>query len=143
MALLDGIVAIGILLVIAIGTYLVTKKTPFLPYSIVLVLVGLVINSLQLPVFSGVELTPEILFYIFLPILLFESAYNLDLRMIRKDSVPITILATVGVVLSAFIVGWGMMYFLNIPFIAALLFASVIASTDPIAVIALFINTVG
>ena len=39
------------------------------------------------------KLTPDILFFVFLPVLLFESAYNINYREIIKDWKIITSLA--------------------------------------------------
>jgi len=46
-----------------------------------------------------------------------------------------------GVVISAFVVGAGMMHFLGWPAAPALVFSVLIAATDPIAVIAMFKDT--
>ncbi|MDR2640197.1 MAG: cation:proton antiporter [Candidatus Peribacteria bacterium] len=39
------------------------------------------------------KLTPELLFYVFLPILLFESAYNINYRQLLKNYKVISLLA--------------------------------------------------
>lgn len=89
------------------------------------------------------QLTPELLFYIFLPVLIFESAFNINVRKIVDSSWLIGLLAIVGVLISTTLIA-GILYFLlplvgiEIPFIVALLFGSIISSTDPVAVLSLF-----
>jgi CPA1 family monovalent cation:H+ antiporter len=117
----------------------VSKKVGF-PYSILLVLTGALLHLGRdvITVFKDFALTPELLFFIFLPPLLFESAFHLDFRKLKKDALVISVFATAGVVLTALVVGLGLYSTLGIPFWISLLFAAIISSTDPIAVIAIF-----
>ena len=60
------------------------------------------------PVFSFItsfELTPELLFFVFLPILIFESAYNMNFRSITENIVSIGMLAIFGLLVSTLFVG--------------------------------------
>lgn len=117
------------------------------PYTILLVLVGIILSQLtQLQGFhflSSFNLTPDILFYIFLPILLFESAYNMKHTDVTKDNIPIRWLAIIWLVISALLI-WLLGYYalnrlgFNVPFEVVLLFGSIISATDPVAVLALF-----
>jgi CPA1 family monovalent cation:H+ antiporter len=54
-----------------------------------LVIVGLFLVPLSnIEIFSFIDhfkLTPDILFFVFLPILLFEASYKIDYRKIVKD----------------------------------------------------------
>jgi len=75
-----------------------------------------------------------------LSFLLFAGAMHIKLDDLRSQKWAITVLATVGVVTSTFIVGaltWIVLDFLNIPvsFIYCLLFGALISPTDPVAVI--------
>ncbi len=75
-----------------------------------------------------------------LSFLLFAGALHVNLEDLNQQKWPILILATVGIVLSTFFVGT-LIYFglkllgLELPFIYALLFGSLISPTDPIAVL--------
>jgi CPA1 family monovalent cation:H+ antiporter len=51
------------------------------------------------------RLTPDVLFYVFLPVLLFEASYKIDYRKMLKDWRAISILAVVGICISAGIIG--------------------------------------
>jgi len=79
--------------------------------------------------------------------LLFAGALHINLEDLAKQKWIITLLATVGVVLSTVIVS-GLMYFvlgwlgIGIPFIYCLVFGALISPTDPIAVLAI-LKTVG
>src|SRR5690606_35165481 len=64
-----------------------------LPYTVVLVLMGLLINvssalTATESVFVEFVLTHELVLFVFLPALIFESALNLDARALLKDLVP-------------------------------------------------------
>lgn len=76
-----------------------------------------------------------------LSFLLFAGALHINLADLRQQKWVITILATVGVILSTMIVGvltWIVLGWLGIgiPFIFCLLFGALISPTDPIAVLA-------
>ncbi|MGI9357173.1 MAG: cation:proton antiporter [Rhizobiaceae bacterium] len=77
-----------------------------------------------------------------LAFLLFAGALRVDFNYLRDQAWAIGLMASVGVVVSTFIVGTGL-YFLAallgvpIPFIWALVFGSLISPTDPVAVLSL------
>lgn len=81
-----------------------------------------------------------LLMKIMLGFLLFAGGFHIDAKDLKQQRLPILVLATVGTILSTFIVG-GLAYyafrFFNfpIPFIYCLLFGSLISPTDPIAVL--------
>ncbi|HEX2760668.1 MAG TPA: cation:proton antiporter, partial [Rhizomicrobium sp.] len=75
---------------------------------------------------------------VILPPLLFEAALNLHWHELKRDALPVLVLSTLGVVISAAVVAGGMTVLLAWPFAAALVFGVLIAATDPVAVIAMF-----
>lgn len=84
----------------------------------------------------------DVLMNFMLSFLLFAGAIHIDLGKLKRERWPIIILATVGILLSTFIVGGAVWYLfklfaLPIPFIYCLLFGSLISPTDPIAVLAI------
>ena len=76
--------------------------------------------------------------FLFLPALIFESAFNLDARQLLKELVPVLVLAILALLLSTLIIGTGLWLVLKIPVLLAFLFGALISATDPVAVIALF-----
>ena len=79
-----------------------TRRIRFLPYSVALVVLGVVVSALNLPV--DLEVDPTILLSVFLPGLVFEAAYRTDLGLLWRTSVAVAFLAVPGVLLSAGIV---------------------------------------
>ena len=77
-----------VLLVICSFTYIASKKVNF-PYTVLLVLIGLFLVPIsQIPFFSFIDdfkLTPDVLFFVFLPVLLFEAAYNINYRQLLSN----------------------------------------------------------
>ncbi|MEZ5095933.1 MAG: sodium:proton antiporter [Nocardioides sp.] len=122
-----------------------------LPYTVLLVAVGLVlVPMVHLPVLGAtfgflddLQLTPELLFYIFLPVLIFESGYSMSIRTMLDSAWTILLLAVVGLLVSAFGAAALMALVLalvgiSVPFTVLLLFGAIISATDPVAVLALF-----
>jgi CPA1 family monovalent cation:H+ antiporter len=114
-----------------------------LPYTVLLMLTGITLSFVGLV--PNIELTQDLLIGVFLPALLFEAAIHFPFYELRKFAPTIATLAAPGVILTAlataavlvievstFKVASGM------TFMHYLLFGTIMAATDPIAVIALF-----
>ena len=74
--------------------------------------------------------------------LLFAGSIQIDSKNLRKERLPIITLATVGILISTFLVGTLLHFIfiafhLQISYIHCLLFAALISPTDPIAVLAI------
>jgi CPA1 family monovalent cation:H+ antiporter len=84
----------------------------------------------------------EVLLSVMLSFLLFAGAIEVNIKALKRQKWPILLLATLGVLVSTFIVG-SLMYYvftlmnIPVPFIMCLLFGALISPTDPIAVLAL------
>src|SRR5258708_3807979 len=122
-----------LLLVVFAITVLVQRV--HLPYTIALVLAGLLGFR---PGFGHIALTPDLILVVFLPILLFEGAYNVSARRLRDNLLPIGQLAGPGVLLAMLITAAIMHLALGLAWSSALLFGALISPTDPVAVVALF-----
>lgn len=121
--------------------------------ALLLSLIVLIIGIIFPPVFQTVtSITKEfdfsdLLFNVMLPFLLFAGAISVNVHELLKDKVTILLLASFGVLFSTFSVGSGMYWLIQQPifglntlglsFIDCLLFGSLIAPTDPIAVLAM------
>jgi CPA1 family monovalent cation:H+ antiporter len=110
-----------------------------LPYTVGLVVtgIGLAVTGLE----TGAMLTHDFIFEVILPPLLFEAALSIRWRELRRDMLPVVVLSTLGVVISAVVVAAGMVKFLAWPAAPAVVFGVLIAATDPIAVLAMFKDT--
>ncbi len=107
-----------------------------LPYTVGLVLTGIVLAAV--PMAAPAPLTKHLIFFVFLPPLVFEAAFSIPWHELRRDLPVILTLATVGVLLSAGLTAAGMHYAAHWQWTTALLFGVLIAATDPVSVIATF-----
>lgn len=135
---LEVIIGLCLTLSIASALYVVSKKIRVIPFTFLLFATGILLSMTHIHAFDVIRLTPGTVLYAFLPILLFESAYNFEFHNFRKILTPGFWLATVGLLVSAVVVATPIHMFLDIPFMEALLYACVISSTDPIAVLTIF-----
>lgn len=148
-----------IIIALVIGTLVrhLMQKTP-LPFTVILVIFGLILGALTrtgiLVKFNlafiansiewGGSFDPHMILFIFLPILIFEAAFAMDVHTFRKTSTNAVMLAVPGIIIALFLTGafviligksgigmtdwsWPM----------ALMFGAVISATDPVAVVAL------
>ena len=76
--------------------------------------------------------------YIFLPLLLFESALNIEVQRMVEDAAPILMLAVVAVLVATVVIGVTLAPTAGVPVVACLMLGSIVATTDPVAVIAIF-----
>jgi CPA1 family monovalent cation:H+ antiporter len=114
-----------------------------IPYTVALVAAGLALGASH--VVEAPHLTRELLYSLVLPGLLFEAAFHIDLRDFRRNQLAIYTLAVPGVVASIGLTAVILMaatsathFVTPVDFRTALVFGSLIAATDPIAVTGLF-----
>lgn len=67
--------------------------------------------------------------------LLFAGALHVDLGALRNQRWVIALMASIGVLLSTVVVGFGFHWLAGIPLAAALVFGALISPTDPVAVL--------
>jgi CPA1 family monovalent cation:H+ antiporter len=138
--IVGGVIA---LLMIAAAILVLTRRLKF-PFTVALVLIGAGLSlSVKLfphfvPSLRDLEISPALILYVFLPVLIFESAFNLHGRLLRQNLSPVLTLAIPGLLLSTFVIG--VIVKLTTPFslIIALLLGAILSATDPIAVISVF-----
>ncbi|RFB04469.1 cation:proton antiporter [Parvularcula marina] len=87
---------------------------------------------------TSLNVTADVILFIFLPALVFESSLSLDLRKLRKELGAILFLAVFGVLISATIAGFSLQQFSGAAIVTCLLVGAIVSATDPVAVIALF-----
>ena len=84
------------------------------------------VSSFGIGIFENFKFSPEIVFYVFLPTLIFESAYNLNFRQFRGVLGEVSLLSTFGLFVSMFIVAGIGSLFLNLPIGVLFLFGALI-----------------
>ena len=144
-----GIVALSSLL-----SY-VNKKLLRLPDTIGVMILAILasallgsINLIDPDVFAKVCSVVEqidfktILFDFLLSFLLFAGSIHVNLQDLRKQRAPVLIYATLGVLMSTFLIGSAVYYLLSfldlgVSYVHCLVFGALISPTDPIAVLAL------
>src|SRR5260370_4932769 len=82
-----------ILLVVTLIVALISRRLR-LTYTLVLVVVGLVIGFL--PFLPNVHLDPNLVLFLFLPALLFEGAWNVNIEKLVAAWLPVVLLALPG-----------------------------------------------
>jgi CPA1 family monovalent cation:H+ antiporter len=125
-----------VILLIAAAVVAVIARWIRLPYTLALLLLGLGLGAL--PFISAPTLNSEIILLLFLPPLLFEAAFVLDLRLLWSVRTGVFVFAVPGVLLAMVVGGVLVHWALGLPWSVALLFGAMIAATDPVAVLATF-----
>jgi CPA1 family monovalent cation:H+ antiporter len=126
-------IIIGLLLVISLVAMAVRQLR--IPYSVALVIIGLLIASQSSINF---ELTPELILALFVPPLVFEAAFHISFNALRRDLSGILLLAVPGVIITTLVVGGIVKLGTSLSLPVALVFGALIAATDPVSVVALF-----
>jgi CPA1 family monovalent cation:H+ antiporter len=136
-------VEFAVILLFSIATAVaIAVRALKLPYTVALVLVGIALGPTRL--IDGSLLRRDVLFSLFLPGLVFEAAYHLDLQHVRRQATAIFALAIPGVVVGMAVTTSLLVIFTralgpdSIALGTALIFSAVVGATDPIAVVAMF-----
>ncbi|MEP5256201.1 cation:proton antiporter [Winogradskyella rapida] len=122
---------------ITIGLMVIT-----IAFTVIVVAIGQFDDTLLLQekaLITGIDFE-TVLLDIMLSFLLFAGALHTNFNQLKVQRWPILAFATLGVVVSTFLVGIGMFYVLKlmglqVDFIYCLLFGALISPTDPIAVL--------
>lgn len=129
---------VQILILLLIVTLIVALFSRLLriPYTLLLVIVGFLVGFL--PFIPHEHIDPNLVFYVFIPALLFEGAWNAELDRLEANWLPIILLAIPGMMFSLVAVAIVLHFGIGMEWLLALLVGAIVAPTDPIAVIALF-----
>lgn len=153
-----------IALVIGAGTRHWLRKSP-LPYTVSLLVIGLILGAMNRLGWFGKfslgsinlnldflgdslnwagNIDPHLILFVFLPTLIYEAAYAIDIHTFKKTSANAFLLAVPGILIALFLTGafvmlikffgWG---FSTWGWTMALLFGAVVSATDPVAVVSL------
>ncbi|WP_210396918.1 cation:proton antiporter [Motiliproteus sediminis] len=141
---------VAALLLGALTRYLI--RATAIPYSVALLALGLLVGvvdriwidhqswpRLDATLSQLTDLDPHLILFLFLPILIFESAYSLQPHLLRRTLPQIVWLAVPGMLicalLTALMVRWLLPWDWSWPL--AFMFGALISATDPVAVVAL------
>ncbi|WP_163339409.1 cation:proton antiporter [Desulfopila sp. IMCC35008] len=127
-------------------------KGTSIPYTVSLLVIGLLLGMVQRSEYFGehiptvsatlklvADIEPHLILYVFLPTLIFESAFGIEVHLFRRMFSQIVILAIPGLllatmataVLAKFLFPWEWSWAL------CFLFGALVSATDPVAVVAL------
>jgi len=122
---------IVLLFTVVAASVLVARKMA-LPYPVVLVLVGLILSFI--PRLPEVKLNPDVVFYFFLPPLLYPPALFTSWRDFRRNLRPIVLLA-IGLVLLTMVVVACVVHALipSLPWAAAFALGAIVSPPDAVA----------
>jgi len=117
-----------------------------LPFSAALLLVGFLASEIlvSLSIDTGIRWHnfDDLIFFVLLPVLIFEAAFNMNAKLLLKNIVPVLFMAIPLMLLSTGIIAvflyYGIGYPQAFPWVAALLAGALLYATDPVAVLALF-----
>jgi NhaP-type Na+/H+ or K+/H+ antiporter len=125
------------------------NKVP-LPFTVAVLMLGFIIGIIVTQVkninndflygeiqLSGID--PHLLYYIFLPLLIFDSSFNGHFHVIKQQLLSAIILAGPGVFITTAIIAICGIYIFpyDWSWLVGLTFGSILSATDPIAVVAL------
>ncbi|WP_082232771.1 cation:proton antiporter [Halobacillus massiliensis] len=126
------------ILLIFIGYIIFTidKKQKNFPVPTVLLLLGIGLSFI--PYFASIEVTKDMIYHLFLPPLLFSSAYRFPSKGLKNNAGIISFLATIGIILTVVLLGAAIFVlsgpFVSLSFLGALMIASILTPTDPVSV---------
>jgi NhaP-type Na+/H+ or K+/H+ antiporter len=151
-------------LLIGVATRHFVKKSPF-PFTVLLLIIGLILgvmnrlgyfgdvalgglhlslNGLSESIEFAANMDPHMLLFIFLPILIFEASFAMDLHTFKKSATNAVLLAVPGILMALGLTGalaMGLQYagigLGNWNWSLALMFGAIVSATDPVAVVAL------
>ena len=123
-----------LLLIITLVVALISRPLRF-PYTLVLVVAGLVIGFS--PLLPNLHLDPDIILFLFLPALLFEGAWNVDIERLSANWLSVFLLAVPGLLFSVLIVAILLHWGTGLSWFFVFLLGAIISPTDPVAVLAL------
>ncbi len=105
-----------------------------MPYTVALVVVGLVVSAL--PLRDEIEVSPGLVVTVLLPGLVFEAAYRLDGDELRRTFGGVALLAVPGVIVTAAVVAFVLQAVTSLSAREAFLVGAMVSATDPVAVVA-------
>ena len=124
-----------------------------IPYTVVMLLVGFILGEyeqlfIHVPGLAPLaestllwqEMNPHLILYVFLPALIFESAFSTDFHIFNKSLSQVSLLAGPGVLLGLLLTAGlcsGLLASYGWDWPTLLMFGSILSATDPVAVVSI------
>ena len=118
----------------SIGILVVALLASFVVMVLDLLIPGLGVADVVRRTVLGIDFSDALLEGM-LGLLLFAGALHVKLSDLRREWVPVLLMATIGIGLSTAIVGYGFSWLTGMPILVALVFGALISPTDPVAVL--------
>ncbi|KAL3830717.1 hypothetical protein ACJIZ3_019519 [Penstemon smallii] len=145
----DAVIFVGISLLLGIACRHALRGTR-VPYTVALLVLGIGLGALEYgthhrlgKIGNGIRLwaniDPDLLLAVFLPALLFESSFSMEVHQIKRCIFQMFLLAGPGVLISTFLLGSALklVFPYNWSWTTSLLLGGLLSATDPVAVVAL------
>ncbi|KAK7399871.1 hypothetical protein VNO78_11065 [Psophocarpus tetragonolobus] len=145
----DAVIFFGLSLALGIACRHLLRGTR-VPYTVALLIIGIGLGSIEYgthhrlgKIGDGIrlwsEIDPELLLAVFLPALLFESSFLMEVHQIKRCLAQMVLLAGPGVALSTICLGVVLKFTFpyNWSWKTSLLLGGLLSATDPVAVVAL------
>ncbi|QHE51927.1 sodium:proton antiporter [Pontibacillus sp. HMF3514] len=140
----DVFIQILVLLAISVTVIGIAKLIKE-PYSIALVLVGVLLGMTQIPMVEEAEqfITQSEVFHaiiisLFLPILLGDATLKMPFHHLYDLKKTVISLAFLGTFLTFIVIGFSTYFILGLPIVVSFTFAALMSATDPISVLSIF-----
>lgn len=129
----------GVFLALVTIIHEITKRVK-VPFTVALLVLGFGVAAImkEFGVHLPLVLTPDFIYFVLLPLLLFGAAMHINLHQFRMQFWTISFLSTFGLLLGVGTVGVGVSSLAGLPIADALMFGALISATDPIAVLSIF-----
>jgi len=147
-----GLLFLILSLVIGAATRHFLRRTK-IPYTVALLLIGLglgvaernhllagkgVLGEIGLAIQMASNIDPHFILFVFLPTLIFEAAFAMDVHVFKRSITNVILLAVPGLLIGTAIMGSiSMLFPYNWNWSVALMFGALLSATDPVAVVAL------
>lgn len=143
-----AVLFVGVSLFVGMASRHLLKNTS-IPYTVALLILGIGLGSLEYGTTNGLgvlgdsirmwaSIDPNLILFVFLPALLFESSFAMDFHQIKRGFMQMLLLAAPGVVISTIFLGVVLKilpYHWN--WSTGFLLGGLLSATDPVAVVAL------
>ncbi len=131
--MLDVLGQLGAILIISFFLKELGDRINF-PFIVLLIFGGTLLATYNIVDIKSLAPFPELIRTLALVLVVYSSAFHLNIDDVKKHSKSIVMLATLGVFLTALLTSATMFYLLPIPLLAALFLGALLSGTDPAAI---------